>query len=272
MIDAHAHLDDPKFGDEPLEVLQRARAAGVQAIVVTGVDLPSSRALLALADEYGALPEALEGGRPALYVCVGFHPHEASKFKPKDLETLRDLAGHPKVVAIGEIGLDYHYNHSPRDIQRETFSRQLTLAQQLGLPVVVHNREADEDVSAILGRWSSQASPEYGGRRFGMLHCFSQGPDAARRYLDLGFCISLACPVTYPNAQTSRDVAATVPLDRLLTETDAPYLPPQSLRGQRNEPANVAAVVAKIAELRGIPVQDAATQTADNARRLFRIP
>lgn len=261
MIDAHCHLDDPKFGDEPIEVIERARDAGVTAMIVAGVDLPSSRTLVALADEH-----------PNVYVCVGCHPHEASKFKAEDAGALRDLAKHPKVVAIGEIGLDYHYDHSPRDVQREVFSRQLSLAQQLGLPVVVHNRDAGEDVSAILGRWSSQASPDYGGRRFGMLHCFSEGVDEAKRYIGLGFCLSLACPITYPNAQKTRDVASVVPLDRLLSETDAPYLPPQALRGQRNEPANVASVVAKIAELRGISDEDVATQTAANARRLFHLP
>ena len=291
MIDAHAHLDDPKFGDGPLEVLQRAGAAGVTAIVVAAVDLPSSRALIAMAHEHGAEPEGLEGRRalagtggplpaalegrdgalPNLHVAVGFHPHEASKLRPEDITTLRALSRDRSVVAIGEIGLDYHYNHSPRDVQREAIRRQLDLAADLALPVVVHNRDAEEDMYPILRDWAREAGTAYGGRQLGMMHCFSGGPSEAERYLDLGFCLSIACSVTYPNAQKTREVVAAVTLDRLLTETDSPYLPPQTHRGGRNEPAHVAAVVAKIAELKGLPEVQVATETTTNARRLFSI-
>jgi len=240
-------------------------------MVVAGVDLASSRALVALAD-----------WDPDIYVCIGFHPHEAAGMRPRDTEELRALAKHPKVVAIGEIGLDYHFDHSPRDVQREVFSRQLLLAQQLGLPVVVHSRESGEDVYRILAEWakalggqeSSTAaentlSAGMGG--LGMLHCFSEGVEEACQYLDLGFSVSLSGTVSYPNAHKTRQVAAHIPLDRLLTETDAPYLPPQALRGHRNEPANVAAVVSEIAALRGLEGAEVASRTADNTIRLFRL-
>jgi len=258
VIDSHCHLDDPKLGDEPIEVLARARAAGIRAMIAAGVDLPSSRSLVAIAEEH-----------EAVYVAVGFHPHEAIKFRDQDAGELRRLAEHPKVVAIGEIGLDYHFDHSPREVQRDVFVRQLTLAADIGLPVVIHNRDAQDDMYPFLAEWAAYARnlPE-----IGMLHCFSEDLPAAEQYVDLGFHLSIACPVTYPNAQNTRDVVAGIPLYRLLTETDSPYLPPQNLRGKRNEPANVAAVVDKIAEIKGYESTFVAEQTAGNAIRLFALP
>jgi TatD DNase family protein len=173
------------------------------------------------------------------------------------------------VVAIGEIGLDFHFDHSPQDVQRRALRELLDLAADLALPVVVHNRDANDCVRDILGEWSQEAAGEYGGRPLGMLHCFSEDLTQAEYYLGLGFYLSLACTVTYPNAKITHEVAMKAPLDRLLTETDAPYLPPQGQRGQRNGPANVAAVVGRIAELREMTPADVALQVDRNAEALF---
>ena len=257
MIDSHLHLDDDKFGEEVAAVIERAEEAGVTAMVTAGVDLASSRAALALAERHAAV-----------YAAVGFHPHEAATMQPEDTRELRRLADHPKVVAVGEIGLDYYRDHSPRETQRRVMQDQLDLAAELGFPVVVHNRKADRDIYAILSRWSEAAASSYQGRSLGMLHCFSEDLEAALRYIALGFCVSLAGPVTYPNAGKAWEVAGGVPLDRLLVETDSPYLPPQSRRGHRNEPAHVAAVVAQIASQRKLSPADVAAQTAHNAAAL----
>lgn len=262
MIDSHVHLDDAKYGEREIEeVVARARLAGVTAMLCAGVDLESSRRVVGLADRF-----------PEVYAAVGFHPHEASKLTDGDLAHLRTLAAHPKVVAVGEIGLDYHYDHSPRETQRRSLRAQLELAAGLGYPVVVHSRNSSEDMWALLSDWAAGSAHRYGGRPLGMLHCFSEDLAAARRYVDLGFYISLACTVTYPKSAHTRTVAAELPLDRLLTETDAPYLPPQPRRGQRNEPAHVNAVVDQIASVRGLAPALVAAQTAMNAAALFSFP
>lgn len=261
MIDSHVHLEDPKLTLDADAVVRRAVAAGVRAMITAGVDLPTSGASVAFAERY-----------PQVYAAVGFHPHDAEKMAAGDLERLRALAAHQKVVAIGEIGLDYYRDHSPRPTQRRVLEQHLELAADLALPVVVHSREAAQDTRDILSRWARQAAGRYGGRSLGMLHCFSGDLAAALGYVERGFLISLAGPVTYPNARKTHQVATDVPLDRLLVETDAPYLPPQGLRGQRNEPANVAAVVAQIARLRGQPGEAVAEATARNAVALFQLP
>ena len=261
MIDSHVHLDDRKFGSEVEAVISRAAAAGVRAMVSAGVDLESSRCTLKLAEQH-----------PSVYAAVGFHPHEAAKMRPGDLQTLRSLAEHPRVVAIGEIGLDYYRDLAPRDVQRRVLQEQLTLAAELGLPVVIHSREASQDTFQTLSQWASEVTPRYQGRLLGVMHCFSGDADNALDYVALGFYISLAGPVTYPNARKTRDVATRVPLERLLVETDAPYLPPQGQRGQRNEPANVAAVVAEIGRLKETGSEEVACQTSRNAEAVFRLP
>ncbi|MSQ28480.1 MAG: TatD family deoxyribonuclease [Dehalococcoidia bacterium] len=262
MVDSHVHLDDLKYREEEIEgVVGRALSSGVTAMFCAGVHLASSQQAVQLAGRF-----------PEVYAAVGFHPHEASKLSPGDLTRLRDLSGQPKVVAVGEIGLDYHYDHSPRAVQRAAFRSQLDLAAELRLPVVVHNRDSSEDMWALLSGWAAQAAAHYQGRPLGMLHCFSDDLEAAHRYVELGFYISLACTVTYPKSHHTRAVAAGLPLDRLLTETDSPYLPPQTRRGQRNEPAFVASVVDQIAAVRGVAPEVVATQTALNAAALFSIP
>lgn len=262
MIDSHAHLDDAQFGSESGRIVERAAASGLRGIVSAGVDLESSYANLALAERYDIV-----------YATAGFHPHEAQKLRPQDLEILAELAAHPKVVAIGEIGLDYFREHSPRDVQREALRQQLELASHVQLPVVVHIREADADTYAMLREWAGGMPAAIRAQgRLGMIHCFSGDRAAAERYVELGFHISLACPVTYPNAQRTREVAAAAPLERLLSETDSPYLPPQALRGKRNEPANVRAVAETIAAQRTMPVEVVMEQTALNAARLFGLP
>ncbi|MBI2886402.1 MAG: TatD family hydrolase [Chloroflexi bacterium] len=261
MIDSHVHLEDPKLAPDADTAVRRAVAVGVRAMITAGVDLPSSGASVDFTERY-----------PQVYAAVGFHPHDAEKMSGGDLDRLRALAAHPKVVAIGEIGLDYYRDHSPRPTQRRVLEQHLELAADLALPVVVHSREAAQETRDILSRWARQAAGRYAERPLGMLHCFSGDLAAALGYVELGFFISLAGPVTYPNARKTHQVATGVPLDRLLVETDAPYLPPQGLRGQRNEPANVAAVVAQIAQLRGLPHQVVAEATARNAAALFRLP
>ena len=230
-------------------------------MLCAGVDLASSEQVVRLAGRF-----------PEVYAAVGFHPHEASKLSPGDLTRLGELSSQPKVVAVGEIGLDYHYDRSPRDVQRRTLQSQLDLAAELRLPVVIHNRDSSEDMWVLLSEWAAQAASDYRGRPLGMLHCFSDDLEAAHRYVELGFYISLACTVTYPKSHHARAVAAGLPLDRLLIETDSPYLPPQTRRGQRNEPAFVAAVADQIAAVRGVAPEVVATQTALNAAALFSIP
>lgn len=259
MIDCHVHLDDEKFLHDVDAVIEAAEAAGVHVMVSAGIDVESSHAVVQLAERHHAV-----------WAAVGFHPHEVSRMTFEDLVELRLLAAHPKVVAIGEVGLDFHYQHSPRDVQRVALRQLLDLAAEVGLPVVVHNRAANACMRHMLGEWAAEVAPEYGGRPLGMLHCFSEDAGQAEYYTGLGFYVSLAGPVTYPNAKATHEVAAKAPLDRLLTETDSPYLPPQGQRGQRNTPANVAAVVQRIADLRELAPATVAAAVDRNAEALFR--
>lgn len=254
LIDSHAHLNDRRFETDREEVLVRARGAGLAAVVNVGFDLPSSAACLELADRH-----------PFLFAAVGVHPHDAAGVPPDYLERLWELARHARVVALGEMGLDYYRNLSPRAVQEKVFREQLALARELDLPVIIHDREAHAAVLDILRKDGL-------GRRGGVMHCFSGDWALAGECLELGLYISLAGPVTYPNAQKTREVAAKVPLDRLLVETDCPYLPPQPWRGKRNEPAFLRRVVEEIAALRGATAAEVAAATTENARRLFGLP
>ncbi|MCS6800409.1 MAG: TatD family hydrolase [Chloroflexota bacterium] len=255
-VDAHAHLDDAQY-DDVAAVIRRAEQGGVRAIVSCGVDIASSRAAVALAEQF-----------PIVWAAVGIHPNETARARADDLDELRRLAAHPKVVAIGEIGLDYYRDWAPREVQQRWFEQQLDLAAELGLPVCIHARDAYPAVLATLRAWRERGAAS----QRGMLHCFSGTLAEAAEGVALGMAISIAGPVTYPKATALAEVVRAVPLDRLLTETDAPYLAPQAIRGKRNEPAWVAEVAARIAELKDAPLEEVAACTATTARRLFNIP
>jgi TatD DNase family protein len=248
LIDSHAHLDFRQFSRDREAVIRRAREAGLVAIVNIGTGLVSSRRSVALAERYDFI-----------YAAVGIHPHDARTVDQGALEALRELAGHPKVVAIGETGLDYYRDLSPRPVQRRAFRDQLDLAAELGLPVVVHSRDAHDDVLAALKDWEGT----------GVLHTYAAGPERLDEVMAMGFMIGLSGPVTYTRATGLLEVARKVPLDRLLVETDCPYLTPEPHRGGRNEPAYVKLVAAQVAEARGVPLADIANRTTENTRRLF---
>jgi TatD DNase family protein len=230
--------------------------AGVEILILPGVEPEGIPRALALAERH-----------PGLYVAVGIHPHVASQFSSQLLVQLRSWARHPRVVAIGEIGLDFYRDRSPREAQREAFRAQLELAGELGLPVIIHQREAREAVMEELERWLA-ARP---GAR-GVLHAFSGDPAMARIAVEWGFLLGIGGPLTYPRAESLREAARTVGLDGLVLETDAPYLPPQPHRGRRNEPAYLRNVAEALAQLLGLPMEQIARQTTANACRLFRLP
>ncbi len=250
LVDTHAHLDFPQFDEDRAAVIRRARKAGIIAIVNIGVDLPSSRAAIALAEQHDFV-----------YAAVGVHPHDAKTVTSHTLDALRTLAQHSKVVAIGEIGLDYYRDLSPRSVQRRAFVAQLELASELGLPVVIHDRDAHDDVLTTLQSWSGQ----------GVVHSYSAGPEQLEEMLALGFYVGISGPVTFPKAERLRAVAAQVPLERLVVETDCPYLTPVPYRGKRNEPAYVRYVAEQIALARQVAPQAIAQATTQNAQRLFGI-
>jgi len=262
MIDSHAHIDFPDFNKDREEVLVRARQQGVDTIITVGTDLASSRFSLQIAREH-----------KDVFTTVGFHPHNALKLQADDLRQLAELAGDEKVVAIGEIGLDFYRNSSPRQQQMEAFQQQLDLAAELGMPVVIHCRQAHKETLDILSRWVEATSPSANnGRPLGVLHCFSGDTRLAERYIKMGFLISLPGSVTYPSAQDKVEVARWVPLDKLLVETDSPFLTPQLYRGRRNEPSYIPLIVDRIAQIKGLSVEAMAQATAANTVGLFRLP
>ena len=254
LIDTHAHLDDARFDGDRDAMIARAREAGVENFVTIGCDLTTSRAAVELADRY-----------PFVYATVGVHPHEAKQIGDSWYDDLRRLAQHQKVVAYGEIGLDYHYNHSPPKLQRERFREQIVLARDLRLPIVVHTREAQDDTITVL---KEENAADVGG----VFHCFSGDARLAKDALDLGFLLSFSGVITFQNATMLRDIVKTVPMDRILVETDSPYLTPAPHRGKRNEPAHVRLVAEKIAAIQGMTTDQVAELTSQNARRVFKIP
>jgi len=249
VIDAHAHLTDRRFAADVAEVMERARKAGIERVLTAGEDVPSSREALALAVHHAEVR-----------VAVGVHPHRAASWGPEALEGLTELARDPHVVAIGEIGMDFSGRSAPPDVQEAAFRGQLGLAALLDLPVVIHVRDAGDRVRAILGE---------GVEVRGMIHCYSEGPEELAAWLGFGLHISFAGTLTYPGSDRLRAAAPLVPVDRLLAETDAPYLAPQNARGRRNEPLYVAATHAALARERGVDIGDLAGQIAGNAKRLF---
>lgn len=254
LVDTHCHLDVPQFDDDRDEMLARARAAGVGTMIVPGIAIADMPRVLAMADRH-----------PDIFVGVGVHPHEAGTWTDETLGRLRAWAAHPKVVAIGEIGLDYYYDHAPREVQQQVFRDQIRLAGELGKPVIVHSRDSHGDVLRLL---QEHLVPAAGG----VMHCFSGSLELARACIALGMYISFAGPVTFKNAHNLQEVAANLPPDRLLVETDSPYLAPVPHRGKRNEPMHVGHVAAKIAELQGVPAEELERITSENAKKLFRLP
>jgi TatD DNase family protein len=253
LFDTHAHLHFPEFADDLDAVLERARAAGVRRILTIGTDVPTSRAAAALAVR-----------EPDVWAAVGIHPHEAADADEAALAEIERLAGGSRVVAIGETGLDFFRNLAPREAQERALRSQLELARRTRKPVLIHCRDAHAETLSILG--AADVS-EHGG----IMHCFSGDVGIARRCLDLGLLVSLAGPVTYPKPGALPEVAKFVPADRLVVETDCPFLPPQPYRGKRNEPAYLAITAARVAELRGEPVADLAARMSENARSLLRL-
>jgi TatD DNase family protein len=262
IVDTHAHLDFSQFDGDLQGVLERAVGAGVTRIVTVGFDLDSSRQAVALANDHSSMKAS-----------VGVHPHEAAGVTRQVLDSLRELSEDGVVVAIGEIGLDYYRDRSPHDVQRRVLQQQLDLAAEVGKPVVVHDREAHDDVMGIIRDWSESVSAGKGilRRPLGVVHCYSGDQAMAEELFELGFYVSIAGPVTYSNARQLRELVALLPLDRLLVETDSPFLAPHPHRGKRNEPAYVRLVASKIAEVKNVSLEEIARVTTDNARTLFRL-
>ena len=252
LIDTHAHLQMNDYDDDRDDVVARATGAGVKYIINASFDLASSQQAVKLTEEY-----------ENLYAAVGVHPHDAKLLNSETLDALRDLAEHPKVVAIGETGLDYYRDLSPRHIQKSAFEKQICLAEEVDLPIIIHNRESHEDTLEILQRYSGQVR--------GVMHCFSGDGDFADNCIQLGLYISFAGPVTYRNSQQLRNIATHVQSDKFFVETDCPYLAPQFKRGKRNEPSYVKAVAKKIAEIRHTTFPEIARITTANAKTLFGI-
>ncbi|MDX2139660.1 MAG: TatD family hydrolase [Chloroflexota bacterium] len=259
MIDTHCHLNFDAFDDDRDAVVVRAQAAGVDRIVVPAVDLPTSVAVTTLAQT-----------QPGVYAAVGVHPNSTTNWSAEHLAAIEDYSRAPKIVAIGEIGLDYHWDYSPHAVQKIAFQAQLDLAKRLQLPVIIHNRESSEDVMAMLENWVQDLPPLLKDRP-GVMHSFSGDMAIAERALAAGFYLGFTGPVTYKNAVETRRIAAAVPLERLLVETDAPYLTPIPHRGKRNEPAYIPLVVERLAAVKGISTDDMARITTENAERLFLI-
>jgi TatD DNase family protein len=253
LIDSHCHIDDVRYDQDRETIIARARDAGVGSFVTIGCDLETSRAAVTLAQQH-----------PFISATVGVHPHEVKCIEANWYDELRSLARATRVVAYGEIGLDYHYDHSPRDVQRRRFREQVQLARELKLPIVIHTREAQEDTIAIL---KGEKAAELGG----VFHCFSGDAWLAKDALDLGFYLSFSGVITFQNATMLREIVKIVPLDHILVETDSPYLTPAPHRGKRNEPAYVRQVAEKIAEIHGIDIEKIEEATTQNAKRLFRI-
>jgi TatD DNase family protein len=253
LFDTHAHLNAIQYEEDLEEVIQRAKSEDVTDIVVVGFDRDTIRRAMELTEQYDMI-----------YAAVGWHPVDAIDMTDDDLEWIKELASHPKVVAIGEMGLDYYWDKSPKDIQKEVFRKQIQLAKEVQLPIIIHNRDATEDVVKIL---QEENASEVGG----IMHCFTGSLEVAKQCIDMNFYLSFGGPVTFKNAKKPKEVAKEIPIDRLLIETDCPYLTPHPFRGKRNEPSYVKYVAEQIAELRELSVEEVAKKTSDNAKKLFGI-
>lgn len=251
LIDSHAHLNDPVFESELADVISRAKGAGVHTIINVGYDLKSSLRALELAESH-----------PGLWAVIGLHPHDAKLWTAELCDTLAELTRHRKVVAIGEAGLDYYYDNSPRDKQRGVFREQLALAREVNLPVVIHSREATQDTLEIVEDYPEVPC---------LLHCYSGSLETAKIYENMGHYFSFGGPITFQNAHKLRSVVAAIPMERILLETDCPYLTPHPHRGKRNEPAHLVLVAEKLAEIHGCTLKDVVAQTVENTRRFFHL-
>jgi TatD DNase family protein len=251
--DTHAHFDDEAFAPDRDALLREIHAQGIELINNIGCDRESSLASVALAEQY-----------PFIYAVVGHWPGNTGSMTEADLELYRDLCRHEKVAAIGEIGLDYHYEDTPRDIQKYWFDRQLALADEMGKPVVVHEREAHGDGMEIVKKWADKVP--------GVFHCFSGSAEMAKELVKLGWYVSFTGVVTFKNARRALEAVAAVPMDRIMIETDAPYLAPVPYRGKRNHSGYVPKVAEKIAEIKGLTTEEVAAITLENGKRFFRIP
>jgi TatD DNase family protein len=255
LIDSHAHIQSKEYAGEAAAVIERARAVGVEKIIAVGGagDMSSNTEAVALAEAH-----------PHVFATVGMHPHDAKDVGADDLAILKKLAARPKVVAVGETGLDYYYNHSAHDVQRRVFAQFIHMALETELPLVVHERDGAREAAELL-------SNEGAGKLRGVIHCFTGTYEAACAYLDLGFYLSFTGIITFKNAEPLRDVVRKVPLDRMLVETDSPYLTPVPHRGRRNEPAYVRFVAETVASVKNMPVEEVARITSANVETLFRI-
>lgn len=253
LIDSHVHLDDKRFNRDRDSIIKGLKDDGIEMVINIGADLQTSIASVSLAEKYDNV-----------YAVVGVHPHSAKEVDNSTIEILKSFASREKVLAIGEIGLDYHYDNSPRDVQRKWFVEQLKLAKEVNLPVVIHTREAAQETFEILKEAQD-------GTLRGVLHCYSGSVEMALEYIKLGFYISIAGPVTFNNSRVLKDVVKAIPLDKLLVETDCPYLTPEPNRGKRNEPAYVKYVAGEIADIKGISFEKLAEATNKNTKDLFNI-
>ena len=260
LTDTHCHLNLNNFQDDLEAVLERAHTAGVLRILVPGIDLETSRLAVELAEQHSQI-----------FAAVGIHPSSAVEYDEHSIEKLYRLAQHPKVVAIGEIGLDFYRDRAPRSVQSDVFSAQLDLAGELGLPVVIHNRDAFKDVTSLLSTWVTalKAAKKSTAARPGVMHSFDGTLEEAQESAALGFSIGISGPVTFKNAHEKHQIAAGLPVDTLIIETDAPFLTPHPHRGERNEPAYTEYISRRLAEIRGIGAEEIAGITAENASRLF---
>ncbi|MDA7028394.1 TatD family hydrolase [Bacillus sp. CLL-7-23] len=253
LFDTHAHLNAEQYHEDLKEVIARAREEKVERIVVVGFDRPTINCAMELIEEY-----------EFIYAAIGWHPVDAIDMTDEDLSWIKELSSHEKVVALGEMGLDYHWDKSSKDVQKEVFRKQIALAKEVNLPIVIHNRDATEDVITIL---REEGAEQVGG----IMHCFTGSAEIAKECIDMNFYISFGGPITFKNAKKPKEVAKQIPIDRVLIETDCPYLTPHPFRGKRNEPSYVKFVAEQIAELKGLTYEEVAAKTTENAKKLFNI-
>ncbi|MFC2056228.1 TatD family hydrolase [Chloroflexota bacterium] len=260
VVDTHAHLDMSAFDEDRTEIITRAVDVGVGNIITVGIDLESSKKAIELSKHYAGI-----------YAAVGIHPHDVANIDKTDIKKLSEIATYPGVVAIGETGLDFYRDYSPRETQIQALKWQLALSAEMKLPVIIHCRQAEEDLLHLLRSWISDYGDTH--RQYqGVIHCFNNDSNTTKEYLNMGFHLSLGAYIGYPTSTETYDVIRSIPKDRLLVETDCPFLPPQNYRGKRNEPAYLPLTVRALAEIREESYEDVAKVTTLNAQRLFRLP